>query len=394
MTLQTSAPKLAIDITRLLRRALQGRRPTGIDRVTLAYVRHFAPHARAMLGRGGWVFELGTGLSKRVFAWLGAEGPDEGLLAARRVDWPRCLLHTSHSGLESMAYLAAVRKRGLLPVFLVHDLIPITHPQHSRPGMPQMHLLRMRNASFAGAGLVCNSEATRLALANLCAVQGWGMPPTVVARLGVEPWARPHAGLVHAVHHPRPYFVCVGTIEPRKNHLLLLRVWKRLAARMGERTPDLLLIGQRGWMFDEVTQVLEKDEVARRHVREQGDCPDSQLRDRLLGARALLMPSQAEGFGLPVAEALACGVPVIASSLPVYREFAGNVPDYLEACDESGWAARIEAYCEPEHAARKAQLARLLGWEPPTWAAHFAAVESLLQQIGHPTGRHDFTSPA
>ena len=106
----------------------------------------------------------------------------------------------------------------------------------------------------------------------------------------------------------------------------------------------------------------------------------------MLGARALLMPSHAEGFGLPVAEALACGVPVIASSLPVYREFAGNVPNYLEVDDESAWAALIAAYCEPEHGVRQAQLARILSWEPPTWAAHFASVESLLQAIDRPNG--------
>ena len=77
------------------------------------------------------------------------------------------------------------------------------------------------------------------------------------------------------------------------------------------------------------------------------------------------MPSVAEGFGLPVAEALGCGVPVIASGLPVYREFAGDVPDYLEAHDVSGWAAQVEAYCEPGSTARLAQLARLEGWQPP-----------------------------
>jgi len=386
VALQAPPPRLAIDITRLFRRALQGRRLTGIDRVTLAYVRHFAPHARAMLSRGGWVFELGTALSQGVFTWLGAKDMGRGLLPARRSDGPRFLLHTSHCGLESMAYLSAVRKRGLLPVFLVHDLIPISHPQHSRPGMPETHLVRMRNAAHAGAGIVCNSEATRSALVNLCSVQGWHMPPAVVAPLGIEPWARPYIGEVQTVHNPRPYFICLGTIEPRKNHLLLLRVWKRLADRMGERTPDLLLIGQRGWMFDAVTQALGTDSVARRHVRHHQDCSDSLLRDYMLGARALLMPSHAEGFGLPVAEALACGVPVIASSLPVYREFAGNVPNYLEVDDESAWAALIADYCEPEHGVRQAQLARILSWEPPTWAAHFASVESLLQAIDRPNG--------
>jgi glycosyltransferase involved in cell wall biosynthesis len=168
--------------------------------------------------------------------------------------------------------------------------------------------------------------------------------------------------------------------------MLLLRVWQVLAARLGENTPELVLIGRRGWMFDEVVYTLERDEVARRHVREIGGCSDHELRDLLLGSRALLMPSVAEGFGLPVAEALGCGVPVIASELPVYREFAGDVPDYLAADDVPAWVAMVEAYCGPGSTARLSQLARLEGWQPPLWSSHFAAVEALLRQLGEKAG--------
>lgn len=384
---QASARGLAIDVTRLLQGKLRGRRPTGIDRVTLAYLRHFAPPAHALLGREHWVAELSPGLSSRLFAFLGVED-GKGQQASRiQASWPRCLLHTGHGGLESAAYLSALKRRGLSPIFLVHDLIPITHPRFSRPGIPERHLLRMRHASLAGAGLICNSSATLEALAQLCDAQGWHLPPTVVAHLGVEEWAQ-RAGLQdrQGERSARPYFVCVGTIEPRKNHMLLLRVWRQLAVHMGERTPDLLLIGQRGWMYGEVIHALEHDGVARRHVRELGSCSDTQLRQWVLGARAVLMPSETEGFGLPVAEALACGVPVIASALPVYREFAGSVPDYLGTQDVSGWAAHIEAYCQDDGPLRQAQLGRLSNWRPPTWAAHFEAVEALLHRIASTHG--------
>lgn len=400
MTSQASLPPLAIDVTRLVRGAFLGRRPTGIDRVTLAYVRHLGPHARALLGRGRWVRELGDGLSRAVLARL---GPAAARTGASDLQGPaalpplrrRFVLHTAHSGLESAAYLAAIRARGLLPVFLVHDLIPISHPTFSRPGIAQRHLQRMHHAVQAAAGLVCNSKATREALSELCATQGWRLPPTAVAHLGVEDWVRPQEGgsirssplaQGRIAGRARPYFVCVSTLEPRKNHLLLLEVWRALAARMGERTPELVLVGQRGWMYDELVHALQHDDVALRHVREVGDCSDEQLRAWLLGARALLMPSLVEGFGLPVAEALGCGVPVVASRLPVYREFAGEVPDYLDARDAAGWAACLEAYCEPGSAMRSNQLARLRGWEPPTWAAHFATVCAFLHEVARREG--------
>lgn len=385
MALVSKVPHpLAIDITRLARGAMLGRRPTGIDRVTLAYIRHFAPRAHALLGRERWVIELGAPLSRRVFARLGPGGVSQVSAGPSPLkQFPRFLLHTGHSGLESAAYLTAVRRRGLLPVFLVHDVIPITHPEFSRPGIPERHLRRMHHAAHAAAGLICNSEATRSAMMSLFNARGWPMPPSVVAYLGVEVWVRPPGNDSRASlsEGSRPYFVCVGTLEPRKNHLLLLRVWQALARRMGERTPDLLFIGQRGWMFDELVRSLRQDEVARRHVLEAGDCSDTELRDWLLGARALLMPSRVEGFGLPVAESLGCGVPVIASRLEVYREFAGEVPDYVDADDETRWADLVEAYCEPDSLFRKAQMARLGDWQPPTWPAHFSRVEAFLGNL-------------
>ena len=80
--------------------------------------------------------------------------------------------------------------------------------------------------------------------------------------------------------------------------------------------------------------------------------------------------------------ALACGVPVIASDLDVYREFAGEVPEYLDARDDVAWTEMVAAYCAPHSPARSAQLARLVGWQAPTWAAHFEVVEELVARLG------------
>jgi glycosyltransferase involved in cell wall biosynthesis len=408
MLATVEAPALAIDVTRLIRRTLRGRRPTGIDRVTLAYVRHFGPGASALVGRAKWAAELGPRASRFVFeALLGqhAAGGSEPMAArAWRHAQPqppvqtrqgRFVLHTGHSGLESPKYLPALLRRGLRPIVLVHDLIPLMHPRFCREGEPARHLARMQHTLAYAAGVVCNSEATLGELSGLARHRGWQLPPSVVAHLGVDAWAQPGRNSTESrpsLDSPgspdpvRPYFVCIGTLEPRKNHMLLLRVWETLAQRLGSRTPDLILLGQRGWMFDGLVAALQASPVTRQHIHELRGCQDAQMRRWLLGAQALLMPSLAEGFGMPVAEALACGVPVIAGALPVYREFAGSVPDYLDPQSHADWVEAVEAYADSSHWRRTAQLDRITELRLPSWRAHFEKVEDLLARLSRKAG--------
>lgn len=229
-----------------------------------------------------------------------------------------------------------------------------------------------------GAGVICNSQVTAVELADFAAAERIAMPPSVVAWLGTDP-------LPAVFHHQppgRPSFVTLGTIEGRKNHLLLLDVWHRLIARLGERAPRLLIIGQRGWEADAVFRRLDEDESLRGHVEELGRCTDAEIAAHLAAARALLFPSFAEGYGLPLIEALAAGVPVIASDLPVFRELCGTIPTYLDPRDEDGWEAAILDYAQPESVARAAQCRRMEGFHAPDWAAHFAIVEAWLRKLG------------
>jgi glycosyltransferase involved in cell wall biosynthesis len=178
----------------------------------------------------------------------------------------------------------------------------------------------------------------------------------------------------------RPYFVTVGTIEARKNHLLLLQVWGELIASMGNAAPLLVIIGQRGWEAEEVFRHLDNLENLAHHVVEISSCGDEELSGWVASARALLMPSFVEGFGLPVIEALQLGTPVIASDLPVYREIVGNFPTYLDPRNRVAWMNTIKAFMTdgPE---RRQDLARLSDYAAPTWNDHFTKVERWLAQL-------------
>jgi glycosyltransferase involved in cell wall biosynthesis len=179
----------------------------------------------------------------------------------------------------------------------------------------------------------------------------------------------------------RPYFVMLGTIEGRKNHLLILNLWAEMARRLGRACPQLVVIGQRGWESEQACDMLDRSEAIRGHVIELSRCNDAQLAAYMSNARALLFPSFVEGYGLPLVEALAAGTPVIASNLSVFRELAGEIPDYLSPVDGLGWSQAIEAYASDDSPARAAQLARMVGWGPPRWQDHFTLVERWLAQF-------------
>jgi glycosyltransferase involved in cell wall biosynthesis len=384
---------MLIDVSRLVGRFLKGRLPTGIDRVCQAYIEHYAAEARALvrLGRHSLVFN--ERMSSRMFhALQGAPTRTKTQYANRilrgiatgglsRVPPGTVLFNPGHSGLESESYYRLIRAWKIEPVFMLHDLIPMTHPEYCRPGGAEKHLARVRMALAEGRGLITNSQATLDSVAKFAEESGIALPPAAVALLG--PGKPAHAAARRPIREP--YFVSLGTIEPRKNHLLLLQVWRRLVEVLGKRAPRLALIGQRGWECENVVDLLERCETLRGFVTELHDCSDSELSTWLHHSQALLFPSFAEGFGMPVLEALAQGVPVIASALPVFREFAGDIPEYIDPLDGCRWMETILDFAEPRSARRKAQLRRLENFEPPTWDAHFQRVNTLLRRIGDPS---------
>jgi glycosyltransferase involved in cell wall biosynthesis len=182
----------------------------------------------------------------------------------------------------------------------------------------------------------------------------------------------------------QPYFVVLGNIEPRKNHWMLLQLWRRLVDQHAAAAPRLVIIGQRAWECENVVDLLERCRQLRAFVIERASCGDEELVNMLRHARALLYPSFVEGFGLPIAEALSLGVPVIASDLAVFREFAGEVPEYADPLDGRRWLELIADYAQPYSARRAAQTARMPNFSAPTWAHHFERVDHFVSDLhGH-----------
>ena len=162
-------------------------------------------------------------------------------------------------------------------------------------------------------------------------------------------------------------FVVLGTIEPRKNHQLLLDVWDDLA-RTGalEPLPELHIIGKRGWMNEDVFKRLDKGQSG---VFEHGSLDDGELAKFLAKSDALLFPSLAEGYGLPALEAASAGLPVICSDIDVFQELLADIALFVPEPTVAAWKNTIAEFCTSKIPPERDNVARI-----PRWNSHFRHV--------------------
>ncbi len=386
---------LILDLTRLVRRAHHPT-PTGIDRIEHIWAKHLCGLDDKRVIFQAWVPGLGrrelpkhgveSYLSHLSHCWGGqALGPDWRAVLRLMGKSHICnspedsiCLSLSHQMLHEAVKLRQSRpKNGKLVIFL-HDLIPSEFPEYARPGGAAKHDLRIKNSLSLADGIIVNSQTTAESVSRFASGK-FTIPPLHVAPFGVEsvlpPTEAKGAG-------GKPYFLCVGTIEPRKNHLLLLQAWRRMAETLPHaEIPKLILVGRRGWENENIVDLLDRCAALRDLVEERGRASDQEMRTLLLGARAVLLPSFAEGFGLPVIEALSVSVPVIASDLPVFREFAGDVPDYADPLDGPAWIRHILDYAHPHSSMRARQVERIRDWIAPCWSDHFGGIFEFLDRL-------------
>lgn len=129
---------------------------------------------------------------------------------------------------------------------------------------------------------------------------------------------------------PQEYVLCVGTIEPRKNHALLLEVWKRLYDRYGEKAPSLLIIGKWGWRIESFRENLAAANNVHGKIVVLEGLSDSELQYLYRHCLFTVFPSFAEGWGLPVGESLYFGKPCLASNSSSIPEVGGDLVRYFD----------------------------------------------------------------
>jgi glycosyltransferase involved in cell wall biosynthesis len=313
------------------------------------------------------------------------EGVRATLLHART--WPRIAaigtnavyLNVSQYPLSRPSYFRWLRGRpDVKPVFMIHDLLPIEYPEFFRPDSVERHARRLKVfAEIAAGGIVSTPAVAEALLGHLKRLGHRTLPlliqPLPVSRVFHKP--REHDESLAA----QPYFIICGTIEPRKNHLLVLNLWRELARLLGPATPKLIVAGARGWENENIVDMLERCPAIRDHVIEAAGLSTPSLKRLIDNARAVLMPSFAEGYGLPVAEALTAGTPVLASNLPSLRAMDGSAITWLDPLDGLSWLAAIRRLSEaPAHWDQGRKDRPLAAFSSETY---FPQVEAFLSTI-------------
>ena len=430
-----------VDISRLLARLSQSA-PTGIDRVEFAYAQHYASKYKkgivrffittpffsgrispffarhvARLSLQRWstddeaagnrsfaklVRYLGQPMSAAASAPTRLVEPRSGMLdwgtstllfnayyeallsstfqarRQREIQKRSWYLHVSHMNLHEPRRLAWIKQSGGRALFMVHDLFPISFPEYFNPEQAQVHRRRIETMARLGSLIVFNSNATKTAWDDYVRDHGLPRPPGAVALLGVDrvflnrtPWRRASMG--------PPYFVVVGTTEARKNLTFLLQVWREWIRRSDVPKARLVILGRRRSDAESAVDLLERCPGLDSSIVEVAEVADIRVARLLKGSQALLAPSLVEGFGLPIAEALGLGVPVIASGIEAHREVGGASVEYLDPLDGRAWLQALDDYADSSSPRRQAALARVVAQTPRSWDEHIGAVEQLMR---------------
>jgi glycosyltransferase involved in cell wall biosynthesis len=296
-------------------------------------------------------------------------GPNDTLLSAGS-DW----------GSKDPAAIAALKQRtGFRLVAVCYDLIPILFPHYYGARDVEVFTQFFRAAIRFTDRFICISKQTAADLADFAQAHGCGGLDIRSERLGADAVKSNGDTAVPSELAAARIILYVSTIEPRKNHALLLRVWKRLVAgeHGGTGGCKLVFAGRKGWMVDDIVAALHDDPVLARDVVHVAHASDAALHALYRHAAFCVYPSLYEGFGLPVVEAFMHGKPVIVSSAGSLPEAAAGLAPCIDPNDEEAWIAAIGLWIN-DPAALSAQTDRLraqFSW--PTWREAAARIVAM-----------------
>lgn len=272
--------------------------------------------------------------SHRLFYRAGRYLRRHGRLMPVRVPDPPAIMHWT--------YPVPVKLLGARNVYTIHDLVPLRLPYLSLEDKAY-HERLLRQCAAEAAHIATVSEASRNDILAHLPVDETGVTnlyQPVVARHGTARPAEEIAAQLGALFglEPQGYLLFLGAIEPKKNLARLIEAY--LAAPIA--TP-LVIAGPEGWGAEDALRLAGPGYPGARRIRRLGYLPDGQLDLLLRGARALLFPSLHEGFGLPAAEAMLAGVPVIAGDVGGLREVVGDAGVLVDPHDVAAIRAAILA---------------------------------------------------
>lgn len=296
-------------------------------------------------------------------------------------------LNLGHSNLTETTLSAINSHPNARITVMIHDTIPLDYPDYNRPeAVSRFRGLLRRTQQYASL-ILCNSLKTKEDVQRHMAAFAReeaeaddreptedaitaALPRMIIAPLAIKVPRPDDIALPPELPEKRPLFLMVGTIEPRKNHAMILDIWENWDEEEDGPRPVLAIAGSRGWRNEDLFHRLNTTPLRGRDVFEWPDLNDRGVSALMARANALLFPSFAEGFGLPPVEAAALQTPVISADLPSVREALGEFAVYLDADDSYSWKKAIKSRVEDG----RSVTAGMRGYTPRFWEEHFKVV--------------------
>lgn len=277
-----------------------------------------------------------------------------------------------------------LKRQGVGIVSVIYDLIPLTHPQFCDAGLVKVFdqwfdwVSRTADGFMAISQTVSDQVAAevRVRLGDSEASRRWHGYFHLGSELDLNrPAAQMHEGVRQMFEGQAPVYLMVSTVEPRKNHVYLLDAFERLWADGTD--VRLCIIGKIGWKCEALVDRIRRHPQQGKRLFMFNDVNDKSLEFAYSNARALVFPSYAEGFGLPLVEAMQRGLPVMASDIPVFREVGQDFMAYFDLSDPGSLVELIEAF---EVSGRFPAARAVEHWQWVDWAA---AAEQLVTRTLH-----------
>ncbi len=283
-------------------------------------------------------------------------------------------LNVGHTGLEKTNLMKAVKERAdVRTVIYVHDLLPITHPALFPEKDVRNHAIRMRNVKTYADHIVVNSKFTRDQFEEK---YGAGSVRSVL-----------EIGSLPTVHTPSPVdnnrhgFVTIGTIEPRKNYIWLVKTWLQFVQQYPTlvNSERLTIFGKRGWLPDNEKQELFGLIEGSNNVEIISGSSDEEVKSRLRSARAYVTAAEVEGWGMPLAESLSSGTPVIATDIPAHREVTqGHARFFLRDYPQDLCAFLRSCFDVDAYSILTREVAEFKPWN---WQSHFKRLDGVMRSM-------------
>ena len=343
------AAKFILDISRLFsRRHLN--HDTGIDRVERGYLEQFrgSENTVYLIKFAGFrfifsktqidvVFNAGKNiaagpLSKlRTLLLLHKKAKQNQLPQKLKLYKNATYINVGPTG-HKPSFWNALKQAHIRVIIMIHDVIPLDYPEYSRADKIKVFERKFQNWCQHADVILTPSQYSKSRISN------WS---DTRAEIRVTKLFVPNKKLPKPSNNVDAWII-LGTIEPRKNHMLLFKAWETMVERYQKNTPKLWIIGARGWPDNECLKFLEHSDLMGKYIIEMGAIDDEAVFERMAEAKGVLFPSFCEGFGLPLYEAVLSEKAIFASRIPAFEEALGHDSDCLLTInDYNKWVEAI-----------------------------------------------------